>query len=261
MDELSKTYNLIELGELRERILSKINEALTLLNEAREESRKINEYAVYYGYNNELDIVKIESRLDEHLWDYVIEVTGIRRFMTATKEKELRKHIFKNKIKYSYENAADITTRLQQSVKGVIGSSFKEVFKEFTNVFFKKSGSSRSERRNTVKIEKEFRMYIGSVDSIWYCHDKALQKVNDLEFICDLINGKSRREYPHRISDLVANAIKKNEWLNNDIANEHFSIRLYKNGNGKIKFLSDIYNKINQYGADGTEVSFNPEMN
>jgi hypothetical protein len=259
MNELTRNYNLKELEEIRETILSKVNKALILLNEATEQGKKISEYAVYFGRMPDLDIEKIEDQLDSSLWDYVIEVTGILRFMTASKVKEVKEHIKTKKLIYSYENAAEITTWLQENAKNVIGSTVQEVFKEFTNVFFRKSGSRRSERRNTVQIEKTFRMSIGSLDSMRYRHDGELQKINDLEFVCDILKGKPRKDYPHRINDKITDAIQKNEILGREICSEHFALRVYKNGNVRICFLTDVYVLLNKYGADGSEISFNKD--
>ena len=102
-------------------------------------------------------------------------------------------------------------------------------------------------------------MSVGSIDSLWYRNKGELQKIDDLEFVCDILQGLPRKDYPHRISDKITDAIQKKEIRCREISNDHFAIQLYKNGNGKISFLSDVYVMLNKYGSEGKEISFNEE--
>lgn len=186
----------------------------------------------------------IEKALDQRIWQYMIKIYNLEKYMLCTEYEKLQKQIYDfNFPVFTIKNAEGWLTGLKAVVHESVQKLIEDVFERITkDTYWTGSGYSnhKKKKRNNNGIDKHFIITTNDHHHLgWYSVRPTI--TDDLEKACYIIDGKELPEIT------IKTSVKKDGiW---EAENAYFRVRFCKNGNTHYWLKDQIRERLNFYGA------------
>lgn len=252
--ELVRSVSITHLLQQRDAVTDRLRQAFGLLREAHEIASSahlgfphITVSKDYRGHGEDVVASQIaadaalataKAAIDAAAWRYLMQESGMRSLMSATKRAEFDEHVDKNQM-------PELTREAVYSTFGALHDSRAEMFDQGVIECFKKL----SWHYKTNLPQKFGKRFILTYLSYSYgINHRASDQLDDLMRVFRVLDGKPEADYRHGCYAQLAMAFREQPAWPKAFENPYFSIRLFRNGNGHMTFkrfdLVDTLNRI-----------------
>ena len=196
----------------------------------------------------------VDAQCARNAWRYVIEVIGLRSYMTEKRQKELQEQLDKDQFpELTVENILSTLQGLTSQIGSLLEESAKDVF----DWLRPKSAWGVGALKTNQKFHIGSKAIVGyAVESNWQ-HGYCLNSHRDANFralgnVFSLLDGHGAQHYP---DDLVTqlNTGLREARAGDIIPTPYLTCKPFKNGNAHLQFMrQDLVDQLNQLGGDGT---------
>ena len=185
-----------------------------------------------------------EKYIDRILWNYLVKLYNLHRYMLQTEYEKMKKEINEYKTPcFTIETAEGWVASLKDKVYENVEKMFKRVYETIVTGTYEVGGwNGTKKKRNNNGIDKFFILKTWDYNFVFgYRGDLTI--TDDLEKVCYLIDGKelpkmTLKEHMHRERLSVAE-------------NDYFKLKVCKTGNSHYTIKEPFRDKLNLIGADG----------
>jgi hypothetical protein len=242
-----------------------IQQAFTLLQGAKERLTAVlgNGPHGYYGslwtyqisdYHLDDTAKRVDAQCVRNAWKYVLEVIGLRSYMTEKRQKELHEQLEKDQFPtLTVENILSTLQGLTSQVGTLLQESAAEVFAWLRPQGDHGAGALKTNHhfRVGMKVIVEY-----AVETNWQ-HGYRLNSYRDANFralgnVFSLLDGRGAEKYPNDLVTQLNEGLKQ-ATAGASIATPYLTCKAYKNGRAHLGFTrQDLVDQLNQLGGDGT---------
>lgn len=252
--DIVKSVSITNLLQQRDRAIALFGEALTLLQECYTLAHaahlgfpSLSIATRYRGdgqnlvgeYAREVDNLKMfQSMVDAGGWKYLMNESGLRSLMSATKREEFDKQL-------NGDTITPLTRATIEATFGALHDARADMFEQGVIECFKRL--SWHYKTNLPQMFGK-RIIVTYVTSGGFTNHRTTDQLDDLMRVFHVLDGKPEADHRNGCYSLVSDALRADAaWPKAD-ENGYLSIRIFKNGNGHVTFkrpdLIDGLNRI-----------------
>lgn len=194
-----------------------------------------------YIYPNEYDIKDwredFTKKLDENLWRYAFQKTGLERYMDAKARQDFERSLSQKVPEFTVENIKSIVLGAAQDAEMMFARGIVNTFHRLSDDH--KTNTNKPFTVNEKAIIKHvFTLdYCGGLSVSWHSADM----LSDIDRVVKVLDGQKFE--PHSLRCQINDSFKLKNTVYED---EYYRIKGHKNGNAHIEFKrKDILDKIN----------------
>lgn len=194
---------------------------------------------------------KAKKKITRNAWRYIIEQTGLVKYMTEKRNIELEEQIEKNALpSLTVENVFGTILGLAGRMDGLLKESIKEVF----DWLRPRNNAGVGELKTNKRFRVGYKVIIGYAVENNHVGGYRFQYRSEMKFtslanVFTLLDGKGVQQSPHdfvtRCKEAMNNGADRYE-------DEYFKATFYQNGRMHIQFKrKDLLDELNRIGGGG----------
>lgn len=229
-----------EICEARAQVINKIESAHRLLRDARKILDEVVTYAWPHNAEPKLSINESVSHIDDRLWRYAFEKTGLTQYMDAQAISEFERSLEKEIPPFTVDS-------VKTSLLSTAQDADKMFIRGMVEFFRRLSDEHKTNTNEPFKVGR--RAVMRYVTSPWMgltlAYNERRNVINDMDRVFKTLDGKQ-----HRPRELECSV--NESWKQSNIhEDEYFQIKGFKNGNAHILFKrDDLLEKANDLIAE-----------
>ncbi len=204
-----------------------------------------------YALDDDSDLPEESEKLiTRNAWQYIIDQTGLSKFMTDRRRKEIDEQIEKGQLPpLTVENIVGTLQSLSQKVNGLLEESIREVF-DWLRPVNDNYGVGRLKTNKRFKVGPK--VIVGWAVEYGYGQRyrfqyRSEQRFTSLANAFSLLDGKGVQKYPEDFVTRCKAAMVQNAEAYED---QYFKCKFYGNGNMHIQFKRlDLLDRLNKIGG------------
>ena len=202
-------------------------------------------------HNLEKDAKDSAARITRNAWQYILDQTGLNKFMTEKRRNELYSQIERGELPpLTVENIHGTLQGLAGKVNGLLEESIREIFDWLRPSHDWGVGALKTNKRFSVgpkvvigwAVERGYGRHGG-----FQFQYRSEARFNSLANTFSLLDGKGVQKYP---SDYLTKCKEAMHEGAHSFENEYFICKFYMNGNMHIQFKRmDLLAELNRIGG------------
>jgi len=180
---------------------------------------------------------KSMAHIDRQCWAYLMDQSGLRIYMDATARAEWQTFLHKDQFPpLTQETIDEAFNRLTANSLNMLERGVIECFKTLSWDY---------KTNNPCAFGKKIIRSLGNWQNYFFsANDTTLIGIGDLSRMFHLLEGTPIPEYKHSLELKLREACAQRQTA---VADNHVSVKLYKNGNAHITFLKpELVEKLNK---------------
>ncbi len=241
--ELMASVSIEKIISCRQHVLAKVSAAVELLKEAEKYSTEIGGgivkdwdtkngiYTSLFAAHKDDVLVRVKKVNDHHIWTDLMKKSGMLSLMDDQARTEWDTHLERGEYpEITHDNILASFEQLNHEKEAVFERGVINLFKSLSWDY-----KTNNPCRFGAKIIMNYFVEYSASWGFSSCYS-ANNKLNDLERILSLLDGKSATDHRNSISGQLSDHIRANPSDAAVFVDEYFSIRYFKKRSGHLTF-------------------------